>query len=113
MIKEYLNTEQFTTRQELVVSTGYSDRKVRQMISDLKLIEPVIYNSQTKGYRLARDLSKLTREELIEELKLIDHCLKDIEARKDVFNKQERTYIAYKKVGEQFLMRRTTEELYK
>lgn len=112
MIEEYLNTETFTSRKELVARTGLCDRKIRNMISQLKLEKPVIYNSQTRGYRLAKDLSKLNREELIKELLLVKHSIEDMESRKDVFNHQERTYIAYYEKGQEFLMRRTTEELH-
>lgn len=112
MIEEYLNTETFTSRKELVAKTGMCDRAVRDKISNLKLEKPVIYNSQTKGYRLAKELSKLSREELIGEQLLIQHCINDIESRKEVFNQQERIYIAYMKELEKFLFRRTNEELY-
>ena len=40
MIESYLNNKDFTTREELVAKTGYSDRKVRQLISELKLVKP-------------------------------------------------------------------------
>ena len=112
MIEQYLNTETFTSRKELVARIGMCDRLVRDKISNLKLEKPVIYNSQTKGYRLAKDLSKLSREELVEEQILIQHCINDIESRKEVFNHKERTYIAYMKELEKFLFRRTNEELY-
>lgn len=47
-IEEYLSTENFKTRQQLVNDTGLTDRAVRNQISILKKIKPVIYNSQTK-----------------------------------------------------------------
>lgn len=99
-IIDFLSSEKFKTRQELVDETGLSDRVVRKKISDLKLVMPVIFNSQTKGYRLPKDLEKMTYEELQEELKLIQHSINDLEARKRVFNNQERNYIAYIKRAE-------------
>ena len=47
-IKEYLSTEEFKTRQQLIKATGMNDRAIRNQISILKKTEPVIYNSQTK-----------------------------------------------------------------
>ena len=47
-IEEYLSTENFKTRQQLVNDTGLTDRAVRNQISVLKKTKPVIYNSQTK-----------------------------------------------------------------
>lgn len=104
-IEDYLNTEEFKTRGQLVKETGMTDRAVRKQISELKKIKPVIYNSQTKGYRLARNLDSFnTVEEAQEEMELIQHCINDMEARKRDFNMSERTYIAYKKRLEQQMM---------
>lgn len=95
-IEDYLNTEEFKTREQLVKETGMTDRAIRQAISNLKKIRPVIYNSQTRGYRLAKDLNSFnTIKEAEEEYILIHHCINDIEARKRDFNKSERVYIAY------------------
>lgn len=104
-IEEYLNTQDFKTRGQLVQETGLTDRAVRRQISDLKKTKPVIYNSQTKGYRLAKDYNSInTVEEAQEEYELIQHCINDIEARKRDFNMSERTYIAYQKRLEQQIM---------
>ncbi len=95
-IEEYLSTEKFKTRQQLVKETGLTDRAVRNKISELKKTRAVIYNSQTKGYRLAKDIKSFnTPEEAREELRQILHCINDIEARKRDMNRSERTYIAY------------------
>lgn len=102
-IEEYLCTDKFTSRQEIAGVTGLSERAVRSKISNLKLKVPVIYNSQTKGYRLAKDIKSQTNEELRTEVELIKHCISDIQARKKVFDKQLQTYIAYLKVAEKFL----------
>ena len=105
MIESYLSDKEFTTREELVARTGLSDRKVRQLISELKLLKPVIYNSQTKGYRLAKKPTEMTIEEVIKEMNMAQHCVNDIESRKEVFSQQERVYIAYIKDCENAVMR--------
>ena len=105
MIEDYLSDKEFTTREELVARTGYSDRKVRQLISELKLVKPVLYNSQTKGYRLAKKPGEMSIEEVIKEMNMAQHCVNDIESRKEVFNQQERVYIAYIKDLENAVMR--------
>lgn len=105
-IVNFLTTERFITRKELIELTGLNDRVIRNKISELKETVPVIYNSQTSGYRLAKDLSKLSPTELQEELELIEHCINDIEARKSVFNYQERTYIAYLEKGKDILKKK-------
>ena len=104
-IEDYLNTEYFKSRKQLMQETGLTDRAVRQKISDLKKEKAVIYNSQTKGYRLAKDIQSIeTLEEASKEMDLIQHCISDIEARKEDMNKSERSYIAYLKVLESRIM---------
>lgn len=105
MIEDYLNSENFTTREELVAKMELSDRRIRRLISNFKLEKPVLCNSQTKGYRLAKKPNEMTIEELIIEMKLAQHCINDIESRKEVFNHQERVYIAYIKDCENAIMR--------
>lgn len=104
-IENYLSTEEFKTRGQLIKETGKPDRTVRQAISELKKVKPVIYNSQTRGYRLAKNYNSFnTVEEAQKEYDLIQHCINDIEARKRDFNMSERTYIAYQKRLEQQIM---------
>jgi biotin operon repressor len=102
-IIDYLNDKKFKSKEQLMEETGLSERNVRQKISDLKRTRVVIYNSQTKGYRLAKfiDPKKMTPEEIDTELELVNHSINDIKARKNVFNKQLRKYIAYTKKVEQ------------
>lgn len=104
-IEQYLDKEEFKTRGQLVEETNMTDRAVRKAISDLKKTRPVIYNSQTKGYRLAKDYNSFnTVKEAQKEYELIQHCINDIEARKRDMNMSERTYIAYKKQLEHQIM---------
>lgn len=112
MIEEYLNTETFTTRKELAARTGMCDRLVRDKISNLKLKKPIIYNSQTKGYRLTKDLSKLNREQLIDEILEVQHSRNDIVSRVEVFSEQLKVYDDFLEEADKYLLRRTTEELY-
>ena len=61
-IKDYLSTERYTTRKELVEKTGLSDRDVRDRISELKKHRVVLYNSNKAGYRLAKELKSMTKK---------------------------------------------------
>ena len=94
-IKDYLSTEKYTTRKELVEATGFSDREVRSKISELKKKRVVIYSSQNTGYRLAKELKSLTKEEREKEVDLVKHSLNDCKSRTTQLNKQKRKYIAY------------------
>lgn len=102
-IEDYLNTEEFKSRSQLCLETGLSDRALRDKISTLKTIKPVLYNSQTRGYRLAKQLEGLSKEELINEIKEIRHSLNDMESRRKVFAMQERSFIAYDAMANRFL----------
>lgn len=104
-IENYLSTEHFKSRKQLVYETGLTDRALRYSISQLKKEKAVIYNSQTRGYRLAKDIQSIeTLEEAEIERELIQHCINDIEARKADLNKSERSYIAYAKKLEDRIM---------
>lgn len=103
-IKDYLSTEKYTTREELVEATGFSDREVRSRISELKKKRVVIYSSQNTGYRLAKELKSLTKEEREKEVELVKHSLNDCKSRTTQLNKQKRKYIAYIKKAEQIAL---------
>ena len=95
-IEDYLSTENFKSRKQLEKETGLNDRAIRRNISNLKKEKAVIFNSQTNGYRLAKEIENIeTLNEAKVEMDLIQHCINDIEARKKDMNMSERSYIAY------------------
>lgn len=104
-IKDYLSDKRFKTKEQLMKETNLGERTVRRKISELKYDRVVLYNSQTKGYKLARfiDPEKMTDAQIEKELDLVQHSINDIKARKKVFNKQLRKYIAYQKKVEKEL----------
>lgn len=102
-IEDFLSADEFRSKQDIADITGLTERSVRHKISDLKMVKPVIYNSQTKGYRLAKNFLQIPLNEVKEEAELIQHCINDIQARKKVFDKQLRTYIAYLKALEKLI----------
>lgn len=110
-IKQYLSTEKYTTRKELMELTGLADREVRSKISELKKERVVLYSSQQAGYRLAKELKKMTPEEREEEIELVKHSLNDCKSRTKQLNKQKRKYIAYLKKAEKIMMENNTEHI--
>lgn len=100
-IEDYLCNDRYTTREELVKKTGLSERKIRDKISQLKTKRVVIYSSQTKGYRLAKELKSLSRTDREEEMDLVKHSLNDCKSRCKQLKKHMRKYIAYLKKAEQ------------
>lgn len=58
-IEEYLSTEEFKTKQELMQATGLCDREVRNQISILKKKRAVIYNSQTRRIQISKRYRQL------------------------------------------------------
>lgn len=102
-IENYLSATSYKTREQLVNETGQSDREVRRQISELKKERVVICSSNTKGYRLAKEINSASESELQKEIELIRHCIAEIQSKKKVHNKQLRKYIAYLKVAEKRL----------
>ena len=108
-IKNYLSTERYVTRKEIMEKTGLGDREVRSKISELKKERVVIYSSNKAGYRLAKELKNITREEREEEISLVTHSLNDCKSRTKQLNKQKRKYIAYLKKAEQIMLEENRE----
>lgn len=100
-IEDYLSTEYFKSRKELVEKTGLSDREVRRQISELKKTRVVIYSSHRSGYRLAKEFRSLSNQEREEEKRLVLNSLNECKSRTTQLNKQKRKYIAYLKKAEQ------------
>ena len=100
-IEKYLSSFKYTTRKELCEKTGLSDRTIRDKISNLKTKRVVIYSSQTKGYRLAKEYSSMSKIQREEELRQIQHSLNDCKSRVENIKKNMRKYIAYIKKAEQ------------
>lgn len=103
-IENYLSTDRFISKQEIADRAGISERLVRRKISELKFKRPVVFNSKTKGYRLAKHLDEMSKEEIIEEMELIQYSANEISSRVKVLNKQLRSYIAYLKIAEKHLV---------
>lgn len=100
-IENYLSSTRYTTRKELCEKTGLCDRQIREKISELKKKRVVIYSTQRSGYRLAKELKSMSKQEREEEIKLVTHSLNDCKSRTTQLNKQKRKYIAYLKKAEQ------------
>lgn len=110
-IKQYLSTEKYTTRKELMELTGLADREVRSKISELKKERVVLYSSQQAGYRLAKELKSMTSEEREKEIELVKHSLNDCKSRTKQLNKQKRKYIAYLKKAEKIMIENNMEHI--
>ena len=110
-IKQYLSTEKYTTRKELMELTGLADREVRSKVSELKKERVVLYSSQQAGYRLAKELKRMTPKEREKEIELVKHSLNDCKSRTKQLNKQKRKYIAYLKKAEKIMMENNTEHI--
>lgn len=108
-IEDYLSTTKYTTRQELCDKTGLSDREVRERISDLKTKRVVIYSSSRSGYRLAKEIQRMSEKEFEEEIRLVQRSLNECKSRTKKLNKQKRKYIAYIKKAEQLRLEEINE----
>lgn len=96
MIEQFLSTDRFTSREQLCKMTGLNDRDMRREVSELKKEVPVIFNSRTKGYRLAKDIKTLTLDEAIEEDRLVFESMKDICGRVAALQDQVGVYVKYR-----------------
>ena len=84
-IENFLSATRYITKQEIMEKTGLCERQVRDLVSKLKKKRVVIYSSQTKGWRLAKEYSSMSKIEREEELNQIKHSLNDCKTRVDDF----------------------------
>lgn len=97
-IENYLSMNEFTSRKQLIAKTGLSDRVIRDKIRNLKLRRAILYNSKTKGYRLAKTrerLNQLNISELANEMYLTEHTKRDILSRISKLSEEVDTYNKY------------------
>ena len=99
-IYELIPTDRFITRKELKELTGYSDRHIRDAISEIKKEHTIISLSSLKGYKRVKSSADMTNEEKLKEMELIKHCINEINCKKKVYNHQLRQFIANLKVLE-------------
>lgn len=102
-IYELIPKNDFITRNELRKLTNISDREIRRTISKIKQKHTIISLSSGKGYRKMIDLEEATKVQMEKELEIIKHCIREINSRKKIYNKQLRQYIASLKVIEKRL----------
>lgn len=100
-IENFLSAVKYTSKQEIMDRTGLSERTVRELVSKLKKKRVVIYSSNVKGWRLAKEYTAMSTIEREEELNQIKHSLNDCISRVKDLKKSMRMYIAYIKKAEQ------------
>ena len=96
-IMSYIKGEKPTSKHELQVITGFTERSVRNEISSISKFHPVIAYSSKKGYLWAQDFSKLNVEEAANEWLEVEHTLNELKARNKEINKRMKPLIAYQK----------------
>ena len=78
--------------------TKESIEKLKEIFKEKRV---VIYNSQTKGWRLAKEYKSMSKIQREEEINQIKHTLEDKKSRIKALKKQMRKDIAYLKKVEQ------------
>lgn len=97
-IENYLSQNEFKTRGQLVKETGLSDRCVRDEINRLRKVRPVISNSKTLGYKLAKDLDSFnTAEEAKSELGKIKLTISENNSRVNDIEENNKVCIDYQR----------------
>lgn len=80
-IENLLSSNKFISKQEIMKITGLNERTIRNLVSKLKEKRVVIYNSQTKGWRLAKEYKSMSKIQREEEINQIKHTLEDKKSR--------------------------------
>lgn len=101
LVYELIPVDYFITKRELIRITGFNDRYLRDIVSNLKQKKTIISTCTRSGYKRALGTDKLhSIDEIDQEINLVMKSIREINSRKKVFNKQLRQYIAYLKILE-------------
>ena len=99
-IIDLLFTDESLTKEEIGdILHISSERAIRDIISTCSFYYPIIATSDKKGYRRAKDISKLTDEELQLELEEVCHQISEIKSRIKCLKKKLKPLIAWEKVA--------------
>jgi len=98
-----LRSDKVVYKQDLQKMFNISERKVRLQISKISMYYPVISKSCQKGYRLAKPIDTLNKEDLQLEVKEVNHVLKELQSRVIQLKAKMKPLIAWKKVAEKKL----------
>ena len=96
-------------KSELSEILHISERAVRNEIAECSMYYAILATSDKKGYRLAKNISDLSGEELLVELDEVNHAIHEISSRIKCLKKRLKPLIAYKKVAEKKLCGRYRE----
>lgn len=99
-----LNSKEYTDKQDIAYKLNISERKVRREISKVSMYYPVISKSNKKGYKLAKPIDLMGKEELIEEIKEVDNVANELQSRIRQLKAKLKPLIAYKSVAEKKLL---------
>ena len=110
-IIELLLSDEPRTRQELMKILHTSDRQVRNVISTCKAHYPVISTSDKKGYRRAKDFTKLNCIDLQNEIDEVQHQINETRSRIKCLKKTLKPLIAWLSKAEKELIKKECEFL--
>ena len=103
-IVDLLLTDESKSKEELMEKLNIqSDRILRDVIAICSMHYPIIATSNRKGYRRAKDISKLTPAELEEEMDDVRHQINEHKSRIACLKKKMKPLVAWLKVAEKKL----------
>ena len=103
-IIDLLLTDEPMTKDELCEKLHTSEREVRNIISECSMYYPVIATSNRAGYRRAKDITKLSIDELALEFEEVEHQANEIKSRIKCLKKKLKPLIAWLKVAEKQIL---------
>ena len=98
-----LNSNDFACKNEIAEALGWSERQVRREISKISMYYPVISKSNKKGYKLAKSIDLMGKEELGQEIKEVNNVANELQSRITQLKAKLKPLIAYKSVAEKKL----------
>ena len=100
-IIDLLLTDQPKTKEELMEKLHItSERSLRDVIAICSMHYPILATSNQKGYRRAKDINKMTPEEIQIEMDEVIHQIQEHKSRITCLKKKMKPLVAWLKVAE-------------
>lgn len=105
-VRKYNDKNHIFTKDELVSSTGYSERMVRSQLSEIANYYPIIATSDRKGYKLLSFDDETSDEELKTMFEETEHQIAELQSRIDALKARMKPLIAFKETARKELVDR-------
>ena len=103
LIYDLIPDDRFITKKELMELTGFDERRIRKIISDIRKDHSIISLSSGKGYMKSKSTDDMTQQEMQIEYDMVKHQIAESNSRIKELKKNMKSSIARLKILEKYI----------